>query len=292
MANKTRWIKSRIKSVKETKKITRAMYLISASKMKRARDRLDNTRPYFNKILDFMNDLVVHGVKSNHILFSGTYKEGKKRVGLIVISGDKGLCGGYNANILRATMNLYSQLSENCEIIFFPIGVVGRNFLMRRGLNIVEGFNYPTQSASIKQAKQIAQKIIRMYYKGDIHEFYIIYTKLISTIKQDVIIKKVLPVEAKEFSNNTKIMDERIKYEPTATDVLDIVIYEYLKGFIFASMVDSYVSELAARMTAMDNATKSADEMIDKLILKLNRERQAVITQEITEIISGAAALK
>ncbi|WAM34874.1 ATP synthase F1 subunit gamma [Caldicellulosiruptor morganii] len=292
MANKTRWIKSRIRSVSETKKITRAMYLISASKMKRARDRLDSTRPYFEKIQEFMKDLVVHGIKANHILFEGSYKEGQKRIGVIVISGDKGLCGGYNANVLKNMLNLYEKISKDKDVLFFPIGNVGKNFLERHGYKVADNFNYQTQLVSVKVVKLIAQEVIRRYYKGDIHELYIIYTKLISTIKQDVIVKKLLPLDAAEFVTGEVKTNESIKYEPSLTDVLDVVIYEYLKGIIFGAMMDSYVSELVARMTAMDNATKSADEMIQKLILKLNRERQAVITQEISEIISGAAALK
>ncbi|ABP67556.1 ATP synthase F1, gamma subunit [Caldicellulosiruptor saccharolyticus DSM 8903] len=292
MANKTRWIKSRIKSVNETKKITRAMYLISASKMKRSRDRLDSTRPYFEKINEFMKDLVVHGMQTNHILFEGSYKEGQKRLGVIVISGDKGLCGGYNANVIRSTLNLYENLSNKGEVIFFPIGTVGKNFLSRHGYKVEDNFNYQTQSVSVKVAKGIAQNVVKKYYRGDIHELYIIYTKLISTIKQDVVVKKLLPLDPSEFVSGEFKKDETIRYEPSPTNVLDVVIYEYLKGIIFGAMMDSYVSELAARMTAMDNATKSADEMIQKLVLKLNRERQAVITQEISEIISGAAALK
>jgi F-type H+-transporting ATPase subunit gamma len=292
MANKTRWIKSRIRSVSETKKITRAMYLISASKVKRLRDRLDSTRPYFEKVNELMKDLILHGIKTPHILFEGSYKEGKKKIGVIVISGDKGLCGGYNANVLRSTTSLYENFAKEGDVTFFPIGVVGRNFLVRHGYQVEEDFNYQTQSVSVKLARLISQRIVKKYYTGEIHEVYIVYTKLVSTIKQEVTIKKLLPLDKTEFGIEEDKSDEMIIYEPDPVSVLDIVIYEYIKGIIFGAMMDSYVSELAARMTAMDNATKSADEMIQKLILKLNRERQAVITQEISEIISGAAALK
>lgn len=290
MANKTRWIKSRIKSVIETKKITRAMYLISASKMKRARERLDNTRPYFNKINQLMKDIVIHGEQVNHIIFTGNEKA-KDRIGIVVISGDKGLCGGYNANILRATLNLADNF-QNKELVIFPIGNVGRNFFRRKGLNVENNFNFIIQDPTIKRAKEISYYILRKYYSGEFSEIYIVYTKLITAIKQEINISKLLPLDVNLFFDKDTKKDEKIIFHPSAEETLNVIIFEYFKGNLFGSMVESYTSELASRMTAMDNATKSADEMISKLTLKLNRERQAVITQEISEIIGGAAALK
>ncbi|MEZ0535920.1 ATP synthase F1 subunit gamma [Caldicellulosiruptoraceae bacterium PP1] len=290
MANKTRWIKSRIKSIIETKKITRAMYLISASKMKRARERLENTRPYFQKINELMKDIVIHGEQVNHIIFTG-HEKAKDRIGILVISGDKGLCGGYNANIIRATLSFANKF-QNKEIVIFPIGNVGRNFFKRKGFNVYENFNFIIQEPTIKRAKDISFLILRNFYNGEFSEIYIVYTKLITAIKQEVTISKLLPLDINEFIDKNIKKDEKIIYHPSAEETLNVIIFEYFKGNLFGSMVESYTSELASRMTAMDNATKSADEMISKLTLKLNRERQAVITQEISEIIGGAAALK
>jgi F-type H+-transporting ATPase subunit gamma len=295
MAN-MREIKNRIKSIKETRQITKAMKLISAAKLKKARQQLEMTLPFFDKVKETIADILVHSGYVNNIYFDiRNEKEGKKK-GYIVFGGDKGLAGGYNNNILKLAE---SHLNQNPGSLVMVAGHMGRGFLQRKKYNVSEEFDYPVQNPSVYRAREIADVVLEMFSKGELDEVYLVYTKMISSIRLEPQIMKLLPLEIGALKADLGIegdiaekIDEALSYEPSPKAVYDVLIPKYVKGIVFGALVEAFASEQSARMTAMDSATKNADDMLQRLNLFYNRARQAAITQEISEIVGGAAALK
>ena len=295
MAN-MREIKNRIKSIKETRQITKAMKLISAAKLKKARQQLEQTLPFFQKVKETIADILVHSGNINNIYFDiRNEKEGSKK-GYIVFGGDKGLAGGYNNNILKLAE---SNLKRNPGSLVMVAGHMGRSFLQRKRFNVSEEFDYPVQNPSVYRAREIADVVLEMFTKGELDEVYLVYTKMISSIRLEPQIMKLLPLEIKALKADLGIesdivekVDESLIYEPSPKAVYDVLIPKYVKGIVFGALVEAFASEQSARMTAMDSATANADDMLQRLNLYYNRARQAAITQEISEIVGGAAALK
>lgn len=284
-------IKHRIKSIRETKQITRAMKLISAAKLKRARQQLEQTTPYFNKIRETMMDILMHskGVDNNY--FDSNPNKGKKKKGLIVITGDKGLAGSYNNNVIRLAEQ---YIGENPDIGIFLIGYMGKLHFTRKKYNIDMEFDFYLQNPNIYRAKDISNVMINLFSEGHIDEIYVIYTKMVSSVKIEPAIVKLLPLGLDQFIDpEAEVVeaDEELIYEPSPNEVLNVLVPKYLKGVIYSILVESFTSEQCARMMAMDSATKNAEEMLEKLNLIYNKARQAAITQEISEVVGGAAAL-
>lgn len=295
MAN-MREIKNRIKSIKETRQITKAMKLISAAKLKKARQQLEQTRPYFEKVKVTIADILMHSGYIDNIFFDiRNEKEGKKK-GYIVFAGDKGLAGGYNNNILKLAE---SHIKQNPGSLVMVAGHMGRGFLQRKKYNVDEEFDYPVQNPSVYRAREIADIVLEMFSKGELDEVYMVYTKMISSIRLEPQIMQLLPLEIGALKTDLGIeeelvekVDEALSYEPSPKAVYDVLIPKYVKGIVYGALVEAFASEQSARMTAMDNATANADDMLQRLNLYYNRARQAAITQEISEIVGGAAALK
>ncbi|MCX7921023.1 MAG: ATP synthase F1 subunit gamma [Clostridia bacterium] len=288
-----REIKLRIKSIKETRQITKAMKLISAAKLKKARTQLEQTLPYFNKVKETMADILIHSGNIDNIYFDlRNKKEGKKK-GYIVITGDKGLAGGYNHNIIKLAMN---NLKENPDSLVMVAGHAGRGQFIRKNYNVHSGFDYTVQNPTTFRAREIAELVLELFSKGELDEVYVVYTKMVSTIKLEPTIMKLLPLEIESLKSDLKVseitIDERLSYEPSPKAVFDILIPKYVKGIVYGAFVEAFTSEQSARMSAMDSATSNADEMLQRLNLYYNRARQASITQEISEIVGGAAALQ
>lgn len=290
MAN-MREIKLRIKSIKETRQITKAMKLISAAKLKKARQQLEETLPYFDKVKATIADILIRSGNMESAYFDvRNEKEGRKK-GYVVMTGDKGLAGGYNHNIIKLAE---TQLESNPDALLFVPGHMGRNYFIRKNLNVVKDFDYPVQNPTVYRAREMAEAVIEMFRKGEIDEVYVIYTKMISSIKLEPQLMKLLPLELeslREDLKDVKVVGEGLSYEPSPQAVFDVLIPKYVKGIMYGALVEAFTSEQSARMTAMDNATSNADEMLQKLNLFYNRARQAAITQEISEIVGGAAAL-
>ena len=295
MAN-VREIKLRIKSIAETRQITKAMKLISAAKLKKARQQLEHTLPYFDKVRSTITDILVHSGQVLSPYFDlRNLKEGKSKC-YIVITGDKGLAGGYNHNIIKLTEEL---IKDKGNPLLLVAGYVGKGYFLRKKYNVCDNFDFPVQNPTIYRARDIAEMVLSFFTDHIVDEVYLVYTELVSSIVIEPKVMKILPLEIealmKDLGLNDGVfpdIDETLVYEPSAAAVFDILIPKYLKGIIYGALVEAFTSEQSARMAAMDNATANADEMIHKLQLQYNQARQAAITQEISEIVGGAAALQ
>jgi len=289
-------IKARIKSIKETRQITKAMKLVSAAKLKKARRLLEQTLPYFDKVKETMADILIHSGNIESIYFDVEHgKKGKKK-GFIVLSGDKGLSGGYNHNIIKLTEE---KLKEHPQATLYIAGYMGRSYFLRKNCNVDPDFDYPVHNPTVYRAREIAEFFIEKFKNRHLDEIYLIYTLMHSTVKLEPLFTKLLPLDLdelkKELKKSTEAVgriDNSIMYEPSHEAVLDVLMAKYVKGILYGALVEAFTSEQSSRMTAMDNATSNADDMLHALSLHYNRARQAAITQEISEIMGGSEALK
>lgn len=283
-------IKSRIMSVADTKKITDAMYMISSVKMRQAQKEVENTAPYFNALKEEIAVLYsrVPDIADRYFKLSEeAVKNGAKRA-ILLITSDKGLAGAYNHTSLNQCAE---YVSSHNDTLLFVIGEYGRQYLMSKGIPFISDFNYSASVPTVWRARLIVADLLEYFDDGRVDEIEILYTDHINgglgKCKQTVL----LPLELSGLIKPSAVSDET-EYFPSAKDVLLSVIPSYLTGFVYNSLVDGYCSEQQARMTAMSTASHNAEEMLKDLKLKYNRLRQASITREITEVTSGARALK
>lgn len=289
-------IKLRIKGIKDTKQITKAMKLISAAKLKKARKQLEQALPFFEKVRVTMVDILMHSGEINNKYFDlRNEKEGKKRA-YLVITGDKGLAGGYNHNMIKLAEQ---HINGDREALLFVAGNVGKYYFTKNKYNVYMEFDYPVQNPTIYRARDISELILKLFADGVFDEMYLAFTNMHSTISIEPQVIKLLPLELHALKTDMKItdnpderIDDVIKYDPSPQEVLDVLVGKYVKGVIYGAFVEAFTSEQSARMTAMDSATTNADDILGKLSLSFNRARQSKITQEISEIVGGAEALK
>lgn len=288
MAN-MREIKERIESISEIMKITNAMYLISSSKLKRARRQLDATAPYFENIQFTIHHILKHADYFEHPFFdNGRNKpEDKKNYGYIVVTGDKGMCGSYNHNILKLAEK---EIEKRKNVTLFVVGSVGRSYFDKKGMNVDTEFLYTAQNPALYQARRIQETVTELFLQGKLDEVYVVYTELRRSAETPVVMK-LFPFDRERFEK-TEAPDGRhhsiAEFEPSPEAVMDHLVPNFAKGLVFGILAEAFCSEQNARMRAMDNATNSAGEIIAQLKLDYNRARQAAITQEITEVASGA----
>lgn len=300
MAN-IREIRERIASIQQILKITNAMYLISSSKLKKARKSLDETTPYFEKLQSTIESILEHTPHTRQLYFDRRQNipEGKRKKGYIVITADKGLCGSYNHNILKYTeQQLESSITDNCYL--FVMGHVGRMYFQNRMKNkkyaYVDGeFLYTTQNPTLYRAREIAEIVLEKFEKKELDEVYLIYTNMINSSQFEPKTVQLLPFSRRHFgksSDGTMKKLPKASFVPSPEEVMAYLIPNFAKGIIYGAMVEAFCCEQQARMTAMDSATNSAKDMIKDLSLLYNRARQAAITQEITEVCGGAASIE
>jgi F-type H+-transporting ATPase subunit gamma len=290
-----REIKLRIKSITETQQITKAMKLISAAKLKKAKQQLEQTRPYFTKVEKTMAEILAHsnGVDQGNIYFDERKGKADRKTGLIVLTGDKGMAGGYNHNIIKLAEE---KVKKSANPVLFVAGLVGRNHFRKKN-DVFEEFDYPVQNPTVRRAQEITDIILEQYKSGELDEIYLVYTGMVSAIKLVPQVIRLLPLNLEVLKadigldDSSLVIDRSMNYEPSPAAVFDVLITKYIKGIIYGAFVEAFTSEQSARMTAMDNATTNAQEMLQGLTLSYNRARQAAITQEISEIVGGAAAL-
>jgi F-type H+-transporting ATPase subunit gamma len=292
MAN-MREIKERIASIGDIMKITNAMYLISSSKLKKARQSLETTAPYFENLQYSIHHILKHTGNFKHPFFdNGRDKpEDEKVYGYIIVTGDKGLCGAYNHNILKLAEEEISKHKNTC---LYVVGSVGRAYFERKGMNVDAEFLYTAQNPQLYRARRIQETVTEQFLKGRLDEVHVIFTKLVRSAEVPTAVK-LFPFDREHFEER-KVGDEQrhstAVFEPSPEAVMDNLVPNYTKGLIFGILTEAFCSEQNARMTAMDSATNSAKDMISQLTLDYNRARQAAITQEITEIVSGARSQK
>ncbi len=295
-----REIQGRMKGIQDTRKITNAMYLISSTKLKKAKKDLENTEPYFEALQSIISRLMAHmsETERSKYLQSVNPDEGKtssansNKIAYIVITADKGLAGSYNHNVLKMAK---AQVKENPNTRLFVVGEVGRQYFRARNIDLDPSFQYTTQNPSLYRARAIVGHLMHLYNTQEIDELHIIFTKMKSTMSMEAEHIQLLPFDRSSFdvSNEESGQDlQEVSLSPSFEDALANIIPNYITGFVYSALVESFCCEQNARMMAMSAANDNAEEMLHDLSIEFNRVRQALITQEITEIISGAKALK
>lgn len=277
-------IKRRIKSVKSTQQITKAQKMVAAAKLRRAQESVVQARPFARELTQTLARLVAVAQDSSHPLLE--VRE-PKAVGYVVITADRGLCGGFNANLIRKTS---AEIKEFDNVSLVTVGRKSRDFFKRTGKNIVNEFVGLGENINFATAKEIADTVKELYISGRFDVVYLVYSEFVTALTQRPTTIKLLPVQAPEEGEGGSSVD--YIYEPSAEAVLNVLLPKYVETTIYRALLESKASEQGARMTAMGSATDKANEMIDKLTLTYNRVRQAAITREITEIVGGAAALE
>jgi F-type H+-transporting ATPase subunit gamma len=280
-------IKSRITSTKKTSQITKAMQMVSASKRNRAEANAKAFLPYMNKIQEVVNSIASASTDVSHPML---ISRPVKKTGYLVITSDRGLAGAYNSSILRHVYKKIQQRhTSNDEYAIIAIGRVGRDFFVSRNMHVeLEIIGVPDQP-SFTDINKLARSAVSFFQNGLYDELYMYYNHYVSAIQQDVTEKQLLPLT--DLKAETAAMTS-YEYEPNAEEILEVLLPQYAESLIYGALLDAKASEHSARMTAMKNATDNASELIDSLSLQYNRARQAAITQEITEIVGGAAALE
>ena len=272
-------IKSRIKSVTGTMQITKAMELVATSKLRRAKERVEASRPFYETLAESISDIL----SSNEVNGSEwtEKKEGGKLL-CIVVAGDRGLAGGYNANVFREAR----AAAEGRNTVYLPIGKKALEYYTHRGAEIFSrGFEY-VQETSVGDAISIGRAVSDAFLSGEVSEVVLVYTRFVSMLTQTPTAERLLPLALSTKENSRDLL-----YDGELEEILSEIVPQYVGGVVYCSLCEALASESGARRTAMNSANKNAEEMISSLMLKYNRARQAVITQEITEIVSGADAM-
>ena len=283
-------MRRRIKSVKNTQQITKAMKMVAAAKLKRATDRVTAARPFAQKMTEILGNLSARvGDEFSSPLLS---ERGDAKYLIVLVSADKGLCGGFNANLMKATQNfLKANADKSAEMI--PVGRKARDFFKRREMTFVEEYVGLTGSGRVEHgdAVEIAHKIIKTFTEDEtLDKVFLVFTQFKSVISQEVKVEQLLPIPRIEPAEAETAAQAEYIYEQPASEIFGKLLPKQVETQIYRSMLESVASEQGARMTAMDSASKNAGELIDTLTLNMNRIRQAAITKEIIEVVSGAAA--
>lgn len=274
-------VKRRIKSVESTMQITKAMQLVASSKLRKAKARAQAAEPFFDSLYETMCDI------SNDSVFKSSFSKSGDihSTLLIVIAGDRGLAGGYNSNVLKSALARKEELSKEGTVKVLTIGKKAVEFFDKRDADVISRHQQIAETLTIYDAMDISNEIIKCFKDKTIDSVELFYTTFVSALVQEPETIKVLPVDIPEDTDRPK---SQTIYEPSPECVFDSLIPQYITGILYGAIVESFASEQASRRTAMESATDNATDMIDNLSLQYNRARQATITQEITEIVSGA----
>ena len=279
-------IRRRIRSVKNTQQITKAMKMVSAAKLRRAQERVMSARPYAQKILSVLNSLVTRSEGQTHPFLED---RGGERIQVVLITADKGLCGAFNSNIIKAAQNFigehrHRQLTLNC------VGRKGRDFFRKGSLPLAHEAVNIFARLDYSHAKQISATLMEEFSNKEVDAVYLVYNEFKSVIQQRIVVEQLLPIQKLAASEEASLID--YIYEQPAGEIFSSLIPKHVEVQVYRALLESAAAEHGARMTAMDAATNNAVDLIDSLTLTMNRARQAGITKEIIEIVGGAAALE
>ncbi|MGI6587910.1 MAG: ATP synthase F1 subunit gamma [Peptococcia bacterium] len=278
-------IKRRMKSVESTQQITKAMKMVAASKLRRTQTAVIRSRPYTEKMEEILSRIVASAGEITHPIL---VERPVKAVGIILITADKGLAGGYNVNVQKAALQLATQLSpKGIDVEFITVGSKGRDFLRRRNKKVKAVFAGINDVPTFSEAQRLAKVAVNSYMEGEYDQVYLVYQEFITTVQQHPVVKQLLPLPYEKGEEEVEYI-----YEPAPQEVLSILLPQYINNTMFHILTETKASEHGARMTAMTSATDNAEEMLEKLNLSYNRSRQAAITREISEIVGGASALE
>ena len=286
-------IKLRIKSVKDTQKITNAMYLIASTKLKKAKAELDQTRPYFEALRGEIKRIfrTAENIESKYFYPEDGSPAPSKTYAYLVITADKGLAGAYNQNVLKEAEKM---MKDHPDFKLFVVGEYGRRYFSQHHIPIERSFLYTAQNPTMHRAREISAILLRMFDNNEVDKIFVVYTDMKNSLDAQPISTRLVPFHRQQFAPNPAEKAVKIPFEfvPSINLVLDNVMQSYVSGFIYSALVDSFCSEQNARMTAMDSANQNAEKILNQLSVQYNRVRQAAITQEITEVASGTMAQK
>lgn len=282
-------IRGKIKSVENTKKITKAMEMVAASKMRKAQDRMRAAWPYAEKVRQITGNLSRANPEYTHPFMQ---TNDAKAVGFVVVTTDKGLCGGMNTNVLRAVTNQLKDLqAQGMGIETVAVGNKGLGFLNRIGAKVVSSVTALGDTPHLEKLIGPVKTLIDAYTEGRVSAVYVAYTKFINTMKQEAVVEQLLPLSASDLEAGAGGRDWDYLYEPDAQTVIDELLVRYVEALVYQAVAENMASEQSARMVAMKAATDNAGNVINELKLVYNKTRQAGITKELSEIVAGAAAV-
>lgn len=279
-------IRRRIGSVRNTKQITRAMKVVAASRLRRSQERIYGARPYANQMMAVLESLAARLERQDHPLLA---RRPERKILLVVVTADRGLCGAFNANLLRTADNYIRERGRD-KVSLVTVGRKARDFFRRRSIKVTAEYVNIFRQLQFSHAKELADKIIELYTEESVDAVDFIYNEFKSVIAQNVKVERYLPIDPLVPPPGEFLVD--YIYEEPPAELLRVLLPRYVEVEVFRAFLESQAAEYAARMTAMDSATNNADELIETLRLKLNRIRQAGITKEIIEVVSGAQALE
>ena len=275
-------IRRRIRSVRNTQQITKAMKMVSAAKLRRAQEAMFAARPYARKMMEVLNSLAARAQPEAHPLLK---ERSGDRTLLVVVTADKGLCGGFNANIIRTAARFLDERAARAVSLGL-VGRKGRDFFKRRAYAVRSEHIGVFQALKYATAQGIARELREAYVAGESDEVFLVYNEFKSVIQQRVVVERLLPIPKRELQLEEPALD--YLYEPTAAAIFDELLPKHVEVQVWRALLESAAAEHGARMTAMDAATNNADDMIERLTLYMNKVRQAAITKEIIEVVSGA----
>jgi len=287
-------IRTQIASKKSTQKITRAMKLVSAARLRGAQDAILAARPYANALVEVIGQVAERAGAEAHPLLE---KRDAKRITLVPITSDRGLAGGFNANIIRAVARFTTDHAD-AQLVLEIVGKKGRDYYRRRKVTVKHEVPGATGATAAELSRQVASIVVDAFMKGQTDAVFLVYNEFKSAVQQRVVIEPLLPVTRASVIPASEVPTAKdgtaidFAYEPSKKELLDVLLPQFVESQIYRALLESVASEFGARMTAMENATNNAKEMIADLTLKYNRVRQAAITKELMEIVSGAEALK
>ena len=281
-----RAIRRRIQSVKNIQQITRAMYMIATTKLRRAQAEVKSTRPYAKALDETIARLVLRIPREEHPLLR---QREEKKIELVLFTSDRGLCGAFNENLIRRAEQFITENSGEKEISLVLIGKKATDYFSKRPVKIVQKYFNPEREVGFEKARTIADEIIKRFLSGDTDAVYMIYSVFQSPLIHRPTLSQLLPFQPKE---GLELIAVEYRYEPDEMTILNELLPRQIRMQVFQAMLETRASEMGARMTAMDLATQNAGEMIEKLTLQMNRARQEAITKELLDIITGAEALK
>jgi len=286
-------IKGRIKGVKSTQQITKAMKMVAAARLRRAQENIINAKPYSKKIAEMLQNLLNIEKNFSNPLFA---EREVKRIALIVVTSDRGLCGGFNMNVIRKAEELakdeLASYNKDGNLVLYCIGKKGNDYFTKRPYNVVGSYPGIFSHLKFEFASGLIKELTAKYISGEIDKVLVVYNEFKSVIQQKTTVEQLFPIKPFEEKTEETVQDVNYIYEPDKARIISALLPKHLNAQMWTTLLDSYAAELGARMTAMDMATENAKELIRSLNLTYNKVRQASITKEILEIVSGANALK
>ncbi len=284
-------VKTKIGAVKKTKQITKAMNMVASAKLRNAQSRIERFKPYAQKFYEMLGDLATGADESVHPLLAK--RDEKKTVGIVMVTSDRGLCGSFNSNLIKAGLKLGKEKqAEGLSVKFYCVGKKGRDAVRKAEYEIAVQYRDVMNHFDFTLASKLGQELISSFLDGTLDEVILVYGEFISIARQVPVVQQILPISGTPGGGESSGSGKEYIYEPSVEGLLAELLPRFIKVQVYRGMLDTSASEHAARMSAMDNATRACDDMIGSLTLLFNKTRQAAITRDLMDIVGGSEALK